>query len=87
MRVLRKVFRPIEVLLIQVRVTVCVVVGERNLLADPRATPADTELGGHGRHIGLLEAQGGGIHSPSKGLVCGVETHVENLDNVSLALE
>ena len=37
--------------------------------------------------IGLLEAQGGGIHRPSKGLVCGVKTHVENLDNLSLALD
>ena len=64
-----------------VRVTVRIVVDERNLVTDPCAALTGIQLGREGLHLGLREAQRGGVHRPGEGLVRGIETRVNDFDD------
>ena len=85
MHVPRVVLNSILVVGQHIRVSVGVVVCEGNLVADPRAGPPSTELGGERRHVSLGDAQGCGIQGPGEGLVRGVESRVDDLNDTPLA--
>ena len=68
-----------------IRVTVAIVVGEGDLVADPCAVLASTEVCHQGRHVRLREAQRGGVHHAREGFVRGVNPRVDDLDDLSLA--
>ena len=69
-----------------VRIPVTVVVGEGNLRTDPHSRLACAELGGQGSHLILREARRREIHVAGKGLVRGINTAVDELDNLALPL-
>ena len=77
----RKVLRTIAIADGCVRVTVRIVVDERNLVTNPCATLTGIQLGREGLHLGLREAQRGGVHRPGEGLVRGIETRVNDFDD------
>ena len=69
-----------------VGVPVAVVVGEGDLGTHPHAALAGTQLRGNGGHRVLREAQRRGIHVARERLVRGVDTAVDELDDLALAL-
>ena len=77
----RIVLRTIAIADVWVRVTVRIVVDERNLVTDPCAALTRIQLGREGLHLGLREAQRGGVHRPGEGLVRGIETRVNDFDD------
>ena len=69
-----------------VGVPVTVVVGEGDLGTHPHAALAGAQLRGERGHRVLREAQRRCIHVAGEGLVRGVDTAVDELDNLALAL-
>ena len=83
MRVQRIVLGPVVVAAGQIRVAIGVVVGEGNLVTDPRAAPPGVQLGAERGALPLRQVQRRGVHAPREGLVRGVEAGVDDLDNAA----
>ena len=69
-----------------VGVPITVVVGKGDLGAHPHAALAGTQLRGERGHRVLRETQRRGIHVTGEGLVRGVDTAIDELDDLALAL-
>ena len=67
-------------------VPITVVVGEGDLGAHPHAALAGAQLRGERGHRVLREAQRRSIHVSGEGLVRGVDTAIDELDDLALAL-